>query len=173
MTTLFPDSETFVKDRPTKLTPNQEKELYRSLAKDMKAHGFAAEYQDEESIIKDLKSLSSWQDGYEKAKDLERKGYEINTEFVQWLDDIEYDRRSLLRSTVTQWVEAHSITPGYEKGQKLQATGVVHGYHEEGDVLFITSINRKSATYCIDKNPENNGGLVRTYEDIEENYIKL
>ena len=122
MEKLFDDSETFQKERPTKITEQQENEVYSKLAKEIIKNGWCVD-ETEEDIIYDLKDLSMNDTGFEMAKHLEgynmKCNYEIDTDFIYWLDDFEYRFRKVLEQNVRDWVKAINPKPLFEKGQKL------------------------------------------------------
>lgn len=88
-TLLFKDSETFIKERPTKLSEKQEAEIWQKLAKEVIDNGWSDD--DIDTIIEDLQNLSMYYSGYEMAKDLEgfssNGNYDIDTSFTKILND--------------------------------------------------------------------------------------
>ena len=68
METLFKDSETFQKERPTKLTDKQSDELFKKLSKEVIENGWSKN--DAGIIAKDLSELKYCNSGYERAKEL-------------------------------------------------------------------------------------------------------
>lgn len=72
MEKLFDDTLFVQKERPTKITKQQEEKMWLDLARECIKNQYSND--DEETISKDLKKLSSHDSGFEKAKDLEDNG---------------------------------------------------------------------------------------------------
>jgi len=169
---LFPDSETFVKERPTKLTEKQETEIWQKLAKEVIESGWSDD--DIDDIIEDLQNLSMSDSGYEKAKDLERfsskASYDIDTSFVEWLDMLDSDFNDARSENVKLWVIAHDIKPKYEKGTQLIVKEYISRSPElaTGKVLFINGLHENEAQYLVSNYKDSKRNLVIDYERIEQ-----
>jgi hypothetical protein len=171
-TQLFNDSELFVKQRPTKLTENQENEIYRKLAQEVIDDNWSDDYA--EDIIHDLKRLSKNDTGYEMAKELEgftsKASYSISTCFIEWLDSLSYAFDDAKRENVKRWVEAHNIQPKYKLGTEL--TVKEHFTRspelEVGKTIFINSIWDLEAKYGVFNTKDSKRNILINYEDIEK-----
>lgn len=45
--------------------------------------------------------------------------YDIDTEFIGFLDDFGYHKSQILQKNVEDWLKAHNPQPKFQKGQKL------------------------------------------------------
>lgn len=170
MEKLFDDTLFVQKERPTKITEQQEEKMYLDLAKDCIKQQFSSD--DEETIAEDLKELSFCDSGYEKAKDLESNGnasYEIDGEFIDWLDCIDYKRSEILSENVKLWVKAHNPQRKFEKGTKLKIITTLNREKLAGEIVYITGIIEAEANYLVDKDENRKGGTVIPYEKVEFN----
>ncbi len=172
MEKLFDDTLFVSKERPTKITKQQEEKMYLDLANECIKQQYSSS--DEETIAEDLKELSVNDSGFEKAKDLEDNGngsYEFDGDFIDWLDGMDYKRSNILKENVKLWVKAHNPQPKLEKGTKLKIVEAL-GYSKEllkDCVVFVTGINMEQAYYTISENKEKQGGYVIEFEKVEEN----
>lgn len=172
---LFDDSLLIQKERPTKITEQQEEKMFLDLAKECIKYQYSTD--DEETISEDLRELSTRDSGFEKAKDLEDSGnasYEFNGDFIDWLDGIDYRRSGILRENVKLWVKAHNPQPKFEKGIKLQINEPLSYTKElrKDCVVFVTGINMEQAYYTISADKEKQGGYVLDFEKVED-YCKI
>lgn len=172
MQTLFNDSEVFQKERPKTVTANQLDDFYKERAKEIISQGFSNSY--EEDIIQDLQNLYPFNDnGYEMAKTLESicssAEYNIDTNFCEFLDSLDYEYMQILSENVKAWVKAHDIKPKFEKGTKLLIKRTLcHRLIKDMEV-YVNSDDRNDGNYLIDTNPKRNGGTVLAYELVESN----
>lgn len=170
-TLLFSDSETFTKERPTKLGETQENEIWQKLAKDVIANGWSDD--GIETIIEDLQNLSMLDSGYEMAKDLEGFGsngnYDIDTSFIEWLDMLYIEFDNAKRENVKRWVKAHSIKPKYEIGTQLVVKEQFSRSPElqVGNVIFVNGIYENEAKYCVSSEKESKRNILIIFENIE------
>jgi len=172
MEKLFDDTLFVQKERPTKITEQQEEKMYLDLAKECIKHQYSSD--DEETIAEDLKELSTNDSGFEKAKDLEDNGnasYEFDGDFIDWLDGMDYKRSDILKENVKLWVKAHNPQPKLEKGTKLK---IVESLSYSKDlrkdcVVYVTGINMEQAYYTISDDKEKQGGYVLAFEKVESN----
>jgi len=119
-----------------------------------------------------LKELSFCDSGYEKAKYLERNGsasYEIDGEFIDWLDWIDHKRSEILSENVKLWVKAHNPQRKFEKGTKLKIISTLNRKKLAGEFVYITGFREDEANYLVDKDQNRQGGTVISYEKVEYN----
>lgn len=172
MEKLFDDTLFVQKDRPTKITSQQEERLFIDLAKEIIENRYSDS--SEETIIEDLKQLC-WNDsGFSRAKDLERSGsgsYEFDGDFIDWLDGMDWKRRDILEENIKLWVKAHNPQPKFVIGDRLNVIEMLNYEKKRGAVVYVTGINYESAYYLIDENPDRKGGTVIIYEVVEERCV--
>lgn len=171
-TLLFNDSETFVKERPEKLSEKQKAEIWQKLAKEVIDGGWSDD--DIDTIIEDLQGLSMSDSGYEMAKDLEgfraNGNYDIDISFIEWLDMLDSDFDDARRENVKRWVKAHYIEPKYEIGTQL----VVKEYFtrspelQVGKVIFVNGYYENEAKYCVSNEKDSRRNALIVYEKIEQ-----
>ena len=170
-TLLFKDSETFIKERPTKLSEKQEAEIWQKLAKEVVDNGWSDD--DIDTIIEDLQNLSMYDSGYEMAKDLEgfssNGNYDIDTSFIEWLDMLDSDFDDARRENVKRWVKAHDIKPKYEKGTQLVVKERFTRSPElqVGKVIFVNGYYENEAKYCVSNEKDSKRNILIVYENIE------
>jgi len=170
MEKLFDDTLFIQKERPTKITSQQEEKMYLYLAEECIEQQFSS--YDKKTISEDLKKLSVCDSGYEKAKDLERNGnasYEIDGEFIDWLDWIDHKRSEILSENVKLWVKTHNPQKKFEKGTKLKIITTLNREKLSGEIIYITGFRENEACYLVDKDKNRQGGTVIPYEKIETN----
>lgn len=175
MEKLFDDLQCFQKERPTDLTNSQKEEFYYSLAKEIKENNWSDD--SIECIIHDLKELSMHDSGYEMAKDLEgyrmSANYNIDTDFIYWLDDFHFKYSRVLDENVAMWVKAHNPQPKYEIGQKLIIESTLNYKQKKGDIVYVNGINKEKAYYLVDADKNKKGGIILNYEILESNTTEL
>jgi hypothetical protein len=174
MEKLFDDTLLIQKERPTKITAQQEEKMYLDLVKQCIKNQYSSD--DEETISEDLKKLSNNDSGFEKAKDLERNGnasYEFDGDFIDWLDGIDYERRKILEENVKLWVKAHNPQPKLEKGTKLKIVETISYTKDlkKDCFIYITGINMELAYYTVSGDKDKKGGYVLAFERVELNCI--
>lgn len=173
MEKLFTDAETFTKVRPTKITEQQQKDFYKTIAEDIIANGWSDD--DLEDVFADVSRIHPHNSGYEIAKDLEGYGskasYNIDTTFIEFLDNFGYEKDCILRKNVEAWVLAHNPQPKFKKGQKLIVETILNYQKKKGAIVYVTGFSEKQACYLIDENSEKQGGTVISYEKVEANCI--
>lgn len=172
MKPLFPDSETVNKERPTKITEQQEIDFYEKQAKEIIENGWSTSNTD--AIITDLKELYPFNDnGYEMAKKLDDgyckiAFYNVDTSFCEWLEFLHTEYHQVLDKNIEVWRTAHNPQPKFVKGQKLIVDITLNHEKEKGCEIFITGFLEKTAHYLVDQDPERKGGTIIAYEIIEE-----
>lgn len=156
---LFKDSEMFMKKRPNFVTEQQKEDFYKRIAQEIIDNGWGDA--SVEDIIRDLKSISLHDSGYEIAKNLEYNncfGYEIDTEFIEYLDGLCWEYDNLKRQNVVAWVKATSPKSKFKVGDRLiykDKEVLVYGLHEE------------TAEYIINNDMKVKGGRLIPYEEID------
>lgn len=169
MNTLFPDSETISKHRPTKATDAQLQAFYKEYAEEIIENGWAVD--DLEDVVHDVSNISSYDSGYEIAKSLEgygsRGSYDIDTSFIEFLDDFSWRKQELLDNNVKLWAQAHNIQPKFSKGQKLIVEQGLNREYVKGCIVYVNGFSIDRACYWIDQDKERNGGTVLAYEKVE------
>jgi len=172
MDKLFDDTQLVQKERPTKITTQQEEQLFIDLAKECIKNQYSSD--DEETIIEDLKNLSSNDSGFEKAKYLYDSGdaeYDFSGDFIDWLETIDLNGRNILKENVKTWVKAHKPQPKLEKGTKLIINESL-GFRKDLKkycIVYVTGINMEEAYYTISDNKEKYGGCCLAFEKVELN----
>ena len=173
MEKLFTDAETFTKVRPTKITEQQEQDFYKEMAEEIIKGGWSNDAI--EDIMKDMENISVHDSGYEIAKDLEgfssKASYDIDTEFIGFLDDFGYHKSQILQKNVEDWVKAHNPQPKFQKGQKLIIETTLNHEKKKGAIVYVTGFSEKSACYLIDENENRQGGTVIAYEKVESSCL--
>lgn len=123
--------------------------------------------------MQDVSEICAHDSGYEIAKDLESSGkkasYDIDTSFIEYLDDFAYHKGKIHTQNIKDWVAAHNPQPKFNKGQKLLVNTFLNNQKRKGAIVYVTGINEKEAYYTIDENPLKNGGTVIDYEKVETN----
>jgi hypothetical protein len=169
MKKLFTDKETFVKERPTKITKQQEQDYHVEVAEEIINNGWSK--CPLEDVIQDISKISANDSGYEIAKKLEGTGkkahYSIDTEFIGYLDSFGYYKERILSKNVEAWAKAHSIKPMFSIGQKLIVEISLNRQKKTGAVVYVTGYSESQACYLIDVNPKREGGTVIAYEKVE------
>lgn len=177
MEKLFDDSALFQKQRPTSITKQQEEEMYMSLAKQIVNQGYSTD--PAELISEDLKDLSLNDSGYEMAKSLERRGkafYEIDSDFIAFLEGLGFEKQKILTENVRTWVKAHNPQPLLKQYDRLRIFFDLSNSNKElhaGNVVYVTGIYEKDACYTLSLNPTRKGGYLVPYEKAEANCEKI
>jgi hypothetical protein len=175
MEKLFSDAETFTKVRPTKITEKQKQEFYKSIAEEIIKNGWSDS--DLEDVIHDVSKISPHDNGYEIAKYLEGFGskaiYDIDTSFIQFLDDFDFKKYRILEKTIETWVSAHNPQPKFQKGQKLIIEIPLNPKEKKGDIVYVTGFSEHRACYLIHKDEKRSGGYVIAYEKVEANCLLI
>lgn len=172
--TLFPDSETYQKERPKTITEDQKAAFFLKAAKEIVKQGYSSN--DPEDIASDLSKLSMTDTGYEMAKELEDSGmdasYNIGSQFIEYLEIFSMDYFDVITGNVKDWVRAHNILPKYKFGDKLEIPkNVILGI--KGGIVYVTGIKKETAEYLIYEDPNHKGGFVLAFEKIELNCKKI
>lgn len=155
---LFNDSDMFMKQRPNFVTEKQKEAFYRLNAQYIVDNGWSEDSADD--IAEDLKRIPLLDGGYEIAKSLERGDccYEIDTEFIEFLDSLWIDYSELKTENEKAWVKATNPHHKLNTGDRLTYNGkevLVYGLHEE------------TARYIINDDINVNGGTLVPYEKID------
>lgn len=173
MEKLFDDAPFVQKERPTKITEEQEQKMYLDLAAEIIKNQWAKTGL-EECIAESLSELSINDSGFEKAKDLEDNSYvdyDFCGDFINFLDDMSSRRRLLVDQNVKLWVKAHNPQPKLEKGTKLKIDKALCRSKDllKDSLVYVTGINMEKAYYTISANKEQQGGYVIAFEEVENN----
>ena len=172
MEKLFDDTLFVQKERPIKITKQQENKMFIDLAKECIKNQYSSD--DEETISEDLSNLSINDNGFEKAKALDdnaNASYSFDGDFIDWLERMDFKRDEILTENVKLWVKAHNPQPKLEKGTKLKITGHL-SYQKDlrtECIVYITGINMERAYYTISDNKEKQGGYMVAFEKVESN----
>lgn len=167
---LFPDSELIQNKRPIKITEKQEWDFYEAIAKEIIKGNWSNS--DLEDIIADVSQINKNDSGYEIAKELEgyRKEatYDIDTQFIEFLDDFGYRKDKILEANVKLWVKAHDPQPKFLVGTELIINKQLYrGEYEAGKIIYITGYAKNRALYMFHSDKNHNGGVILPYELIE------
>ncbi len=172
MEALFQDSEVFVRERPTTATEQQDKIFYKEKAQEIIDNDWSNSQI--ERIIIDLEDLYPFRDsGFEMAKELDglssKGSYKINSEFVEFLEDLSSEYSDIIDENVKAWVKAIQPMPLYKKGDKIKLTLPVMRTpdYAAGKEFYIISIHEKDAKYVFHPVENNNGGTLLPYERLE------
>ncbi len=164
-----------MKERPTKITDQQEKEFYKRVAEEIIKNKWSTD--DLGLVIEDVSEISENEIGYEIAKDLEKSwkkaNYKIDTQFIEFLDDFGYDKADILRENVKAWVAAHNPQPKYSVGQKLLIETTLNYYKKKGLIVYVIGFSLEQACYLIHENMESSRGTVIAYEKVEANCLPM
>lgn len=188
----FMDSETFTAKRPEGLTKKQRDAVLISLAQEIVENGWVDEdylnydeddYEDCDDdiedgnpygiysdIVEDLESISTTGNGYEMAKSLENNKnccYDIDADFVSWLEDFEYNFIRAKHENIKAWVAAHGIKPKYPVGSVFTTTKDIHKNLPAGTTLYINSIYSEYAQYCVWSERDSKRNVLVNFEDLE------
>lgn len=166
---LFPESEVFTKERPKKLTDEQKKEFFLKQAEEIIENGWSKN--DPETIAEDLAGLSMRDSGFEMAKDLDSTGmssYDIDGDFVSWLDFLSSEYNSAIEENQKTWVKAHNIQPKFTTGTALKVNKYLSSELKIGETIYVTGIKNEVGKYLVWKDPQHQGGYVMDYERIED-----
>lgn len=175
MEPLFKDAEVFQLERPTKATPQQLEAYYKQVAEYIIKEGWSDD--DFEDVLHDVKRISEHDSGYEIAKELEGFGskasYDIDTQFIEYLDDFGWRKRDIVEENVKAWVKAHNPKPKYSEGQKLLVQKALCRHTiPAGKILFVNGFDEAQARYVLNAEKDGNGGTLLTYEKVEANCIE-
>lgn len=167
---LLDDSQVYQKDRPNTITEEQLDNFYKENAKFIIKNEWSDD--DEEFIIKALKRIAPFNDnGYELAKDLERDNiayFDIDVDFISWLDDLNYNYNNIKRQNVKDWVKAHNPKPKFEIGTELNFKSKLYYKHDISKSLYVTGYDSSEAKYILHKDPNHQGGTLVEYEEVEK-----
>jgi len=164
--------ETYINERPTELSEEQEIEFCQRLAKEVVANRWSESHI--EAIVHDLKSLFVFENGYQMAKELEGiyslGSYDIDTPFIEWLDDLfsKYDDET--NNNVKRWVKENDIKPLYRIGTQLK---VIEGstFRLFEKPIFINGYLENTAKYLVSNEKGSKRNIVLDYEYIENNCV--
>lgn len=176
--TLFSEKEMFTRLRPTKATEAQKKNFFKEKAQEIVESGWSNS--DADDIESDLYKIFPFaESGYELAKRLERTAmkadYDIDGEFVSWLDSLNSDYRDIIRENVKMWVKIIEPKPLYEVGDKIVLTETLRGVKGlmAGKEFYIVSLIKSEAKYVIHYDKAKTEGSAFAYEILELSSKKI
>jgi hypothetical protein len=167
---MFSDAEVFQKERPHTLTNAQLGKFFTDMAKEVKKNNWSCD--SIEDIAEDLSDLNLNQNGFEMGKDLEgynrKANYEIEVDFLEFLESLEYSKMQIVNQNVKDWVKAHDIKPKLNKGYEFIGSNKLHT-KMRGEELVITDIYEDTAQYVVRlKNSNKKTGYLIDFEKVEE-----
>lgn len=173
-TSLFKDSEVFMKQRPEEITKEQEDQIWEDLAQEVIDNKWSKN--DIEDIVDDLQDLSKSDSGYEMAKYLEDWGgavYDIKTSFIEWLDNLDYKFYQAKRDNVREWVKAHDVKPKIQIGTQFTVKEFISRWPElkVGKVIFINGLDERQAQYLVSNDKDSPENILVNYEIIEKGCV--
>lgn len=174
----FEEKHVFITKRPDFITKKQEDKLYSNLANEIFLNDWCDSNEDIEEVINDLKNLNFDENGYYNAKQLESNGeawYNIDSEFVNFLDNIQYLIDDLKTKNVEEWVKIHDIKPKLNLNDKLKVINKIPKTINifPGDTIYINNIVYSQAIYLISKEKNNNRNFLVNFEDLENNITQV
>lgn len=92
-----------------------------------------------------IEVLDEFSDGYQMARELERKGWEEDRYLMDLMDEGESFLRQAHKEILGQWIKCYGITPERKVGDTVSTTN----WHRKGQVGTITSIYVDDATYAV------------------------
>lgn len=172
MEKLFSDTEVFQAERPTKITDEQFKKVYTSIAEEIIQCNLSTS--NIETIISDLETLDKNCTGFEMATLLAdgycyEGTYETNSQLVEILESIDSEIDDFHRQNVKDWVKARNIKPTLEKGLKFEFISNIPYSLKANKEYYITTINKELAYYTVDEDKNRKGGRVLAFEKLENN----
>lgn len=163
----FNDSSIVVGDRPKKLTDDLMNKLLTEVANNISEMDVC--YGSVDDIVGDLKSCNLYDDGYQIAKNLESKGYDIDSDFVTFLDLISFDLYKELKEYQKRWVKLKQLKPKFKVGDKLDKTSNI--FRLEGNEFHVNDIYEESGEYVISYDRNKNGGRILPFELVDDSFI--
>ena len=76
-----------------------------------------------------------YMDGFELAKELDQEGWEVNTIFVEDMDEMYNNVRNLHREACIRWAEENSIEPPFPAGTEIKE-GIITGVYTYDPACF-------------------------------------
>ena len=128
-------------------------------------------YFDHEQCMEDSKEILDYHwsdDGYKIAKELDEKGYEMNSSLVEELDCVSNEGDKLLKEKVREWVKQNDIKLDLSVGTKVKLD-VWTKNNTDGEIV---NLRPETAQYivwtpeCLTPK-ENGGGWVINFEKIK------
>lgn len=102
---------------------------------------------DERELMDDLmKVLGSHRNGYELAKELERRcGWDPDADLVAILDNCSYCCTQAINELTRQWVICLGIKPAHAVGDRVRLS-MSYGGHKDG---LVVKVNAEQASYGV------------------------
>ncbi len=151
-----------MENRPKELTEEQVASIAEEVSSVLSANIPVA-------FIKDIINDSYlYLDGYEIAKELEEKGFNVNSNLVRKLDNVEYYIDEQKRANEKKWVKDNNIKPKYRENDKVEYSIKYHS--EELRLRNINGIDYEGGYYKVEIHKGNSqcSALVK-FEDLENN----
>ena len=92
-----------------------------------------------EDCIETVEKILKWHsndNGYELAKDFEDEGFSPDSELVEILDSVSYDRSKVQETFIKKWVTENNLKLELTEGQKVIANLVRKG-EVEGEIVKL------------------------------------
>lgn len=170
--TLFEEKEMFTRLRPTKVTEAQKKAFIKEKAQEIIHSDWSNS--DADDVESDLYKIFPFSDsGFNIAKRLDRHtslaDYEIDVEFVIWLDSLNSDYCDIIRENEKMWVIIMEPKPLYKIGDRIVLTETLRGIKGlmAGEKFYIVSLIKSEAKYVIHYDKAKTEGSVFAYEVLE------
>ncbi len=166
--TLFNDSEVFTTERPKVITDKQQEEFLHEIAAEIIKDGYSKS--NKSNIIEDLRRINFLDSGYDIAKEIEHGNarYSIDSNFVEFLEGLNYKRGNLLENNIKSWVSANKIQPKLKVGDELIINKDLNFLNKSGMTVYVTGALADRGAYLIDADRNRKGGNVIEYERVEE-----
>lgn len=124
---------------------------------------------DEEDVRNDLLfALDFYDDGYQIARQLDNKGWAVDSELVDILDNATHYRYQAHSDAVAKWVEDNQIRPTL--GLEDEVWFKLHGEKQTGVIIAIDAKHANYTVCCPSKGHKRKGngthGFILPYEDV-------
>jgi len=96
--------------------------------------------------------------------------YIFDGDFIDFLDGIEIDMKTIHIKNIKTWVKDHNINPKYVKGEKLiviKPLAILKNY-EPKTIIYVNNIKAETAEYIISKGINVLPCFYFPFEKIEE-----
>lgn len=141
-------------------------EMMKELAKIVASDYLNEDSADENTIERICRSLKYHyqDDAYELAKDLENRGFDIDSDIVSNLESVYRDSRKIEQNYIKNWVIENNIEPKLNIGTEVK---ISKRYKSESGT--IKEVDRDIAQYAVNTpdQKETSRWLIN-YEDLEE-----
>lgn len=174
MEKLFDDTLLVKNERPRELTKQQKEKFIEDIAHQIIKYQYSSD--DHDMIVEDLDDIDLFigNSGFELAKELDSSGdceYIFEGDFIDFLDNIQYEVHQAVNERVKLWVKAYNPQPKFEKGAKLIITGFLNVKLKKDVIIYITGFREEEAIYLVSEDKNNQGGILISYEKLEQNSV--